>query len=314
MNYKYISPLNDVVFSHVFGEQRNIENTRDFLMMLLDIPVDEYERLTVKNSVLKPSFIRGKTGIVDVLLTTKSGKIIHIEMQVNKAPNLRSRILYYATRIFDRQLKKGNDFGKLHQVISIMICDHILLEEESSYLNVYELRNVYNNRFTDLLQVVIIELPKVPDTADGQLWPWLKFFKCTSVEEFNMLTKNHPKLKKAVDCTQRMSFFEKLDWALFDLEMRKRDEREWKQYVREEAIAEGIAEGRAKGLAEGIAEGIAEGRAEGRVEGLEQGLQQAREDAYQEKLKIALKMKNRGQPITEIAEIIGLPPGILEKL
>jgi predicted transposase/invertase (TIGR01784 family) len=287
MKTKFISPLNDVVFSHVFGEQRNIDNTRDFLTTLLDIPVDEYERLTIKNSVLKPSFIHGKTGIVDVLLTTKSGKIIHIEMQVNKAPNLRSRIMYYGARIFDRQLKKGNDFGKLHQVISIVICDHILLEEEKSYLNVYELRNAHNNRFTDLLQVVIIELPKVPDIADGQLWPWLKFFKCTSMEEFKMLTTNHPKLKKAVDSTQRVSFFERLDWTLFNLEMRKRDEREWKRYVREEATAEGHAEGHAEGLAEG------------------------REEKAHE---IARKMKNRGQPIMEIAEIIGLAPEIIEKL
>ena len=50
-------------------------------------------------------------------------------------------------------------------------------------------------------------------------------------------------------------------------------------------------EARAKGLAEGLAEGRAEGRAEGLAEA---------------KLEDAQKMKSKGYPIADIAEITGL--------
>ena len=51
-----LSPLNDFVFAEIFGTQQNIGNTKAFLKTLLDIPGEDYEQLTVKNSVLKRLF------------------------------------------------------------------------------------------------------------------------------------------------------------------------------------------------------------------------------------------------------------------
>jgi len=93
-----VSPLSDFVFAKVFGDQKNIDNTRAFLKTLLDIPWDEYDELTVVSPILGKFFKQGKTSVVDLKLSTKSGKIIHIELQVEKRANLRSRILYYAAR------------------------------------------------------------------------------------------------------------------------------------------------------------------------------------------------------------------------
>ena len=140
-NETFISPLEDFAFKQIFGEQQNIDNTRAFLKTLLDIPEDEYDRLTVVSPNLGKIFRRGKTGIVDIKLTTKSGKIIHIELQVEKRTNSRDRILYYSARNIGGQLNWGDDYNKLHQVISVVICNHSLLEEENYYFNEYKLRN-----------------------------------------------------------------------------------------------------------------------------------------------------------------------------
>ena len=273
--HEYVSPLNDIVFSHVFGEQCNIQNTGDFLSSLLDIPTDEYEHLTVKNSVMKPSSVHGKTSIVDILLETKSGRIIQIEMQVEKEPNFRGRILHYAAQIFGRQLGKGHNYSKLHQVISIVICDHVLLDDDDSYFNVFELRNVRNKLFTNLLQVIIIELPKIPDSQDGPLWPWLKFLKCKSLEECEMLVNKHPKLKKAADSVKRFTFAERWEWTMILRERRRREFLTWKEYVLNEAQTEGRAIG------------LAEGKAESRLE-------------------MARKMKDMCLPVEQITELTGL--------
>jgi len=279
MNNEIISPLYDFAFSQIFGNQRNIDITRAFLKTLLDIPEDEYDRLTVVSPILKRFFQKDKSGVVDLKLSTRSGKIIHIELQVNKRANLRSRILYYAARLIGDQLKFGDDYNKLHQVISIVICDHDLLWEEKSYINVYELQNSENRCFTDLLKVVILELPKLPQEEDSAVWPWLRFLKCSDREEFEMLARKHPELKEAVYCAKKMSLIEKWRDYQFHKNLHKVDERML------------LEQARIDGRAQGLAEGLAEGREE-----------------------IARKMKSRGQPVVEIAEVTGLSVNAVEKL
>jgi len=51
-NETFISPLEDFAFKQIFGEQRNIDITKAFLKTLLDVPYDEYDKLTVVNPSL----------------------------------------------------------------------------------------------------------------------------------------------------------------------------------------------------------------------------------------------------------------------
>jgi len=78
-----------------------------------------------------------------------------------------------------------------------------------------------------------------------------------------------------------------------------------------EGRIEGLAEGRAEGLAEGRAEGLAEGRAEGLAEGRAEGHAEGERSALQ---KTAQKMKQKGLPTTDIADITGLSIEEIENL
>jgi len=251
----FISPLEDFAFKQIFGEKRNIDNTKAFLKTILNIPAEEYRNLSVANPVFGKTFKKEKSGIVDIKLETKSGKIFHIELQVEKRKNMKNRVMYYGARLIGDQLKWGEDYDKLHHVVSIVICDHVLLEEESSYMNVYELRNDKNRSFTDLLKVVIIELPKLPEEEDSALWPWLRFLKCKAKEEYEMLAKKYPKLKKPINCVKRMGLIESIRYYQFHRNLAKVDERMLHEQWKEDGMAEGKAIGIVKGREEGMAEG-----------------------------------------------------------
>jgi predicted transposase/invertase (TIGR01784 family) len=302
-----ISPLYDFVFKEVFGKKKNIEITKAFLKTILDIPEDDYDKLSIGSPSLGRRFLKDKEGIVDVLLTTKSGKIIHIELQVEKVPNMKSRILYYGARLIGDQLNWGDDYNELHHAVSIVICDHILLKNESSYINVYELRNENNNIFTDKLRVVIIELPKLPKTEDRALWPWLRFFKCEKKEDFEMLSKKHPEVKEAVKTVKYMSLTKQLRYMILNYNLGKIAERDIRNQMKKDAREEGLAEGRAEGLAEGRSEGLAEGRAEGRAEGLTEGHAEAQ-------FEIARRMKELGDSDERVHAITNLPLETIKSL
>ena len=64
----FISPLEDFAFKQIFGERRNIDNTRAFLKSILNIPGEEYSGLSVKNPILGRMFRKDKAGIVDIKL------------------------------------------------------------------------------------------------------------------------------------------------------------------------------------------------------------------------------------------------------
>jgi predicted transposase/invertase (TIGR01784 family) len=312
MAQKAVSPLTDYAFSLLFGDQRNIEVLEGFLKTILDIPPEEYDSLTIMSPFLKRLFGRDKLGIVDVRVTTKSGRILHIELQVEKHAYMKHRTLYYISKLLWEQMKRGFEYESLHQVISIVICNHRLVEE-SSYVNTYELRNKRSGKqFTDLIKVIILELPKVPEERDGQaVWPWLKFLKGRTAEEQEALAKIYPEVGMAVRAINRISGSEVRRLIREAEGLRQTDLRMLKLAAWEDGRGEGLAAGREEGHEEGLAAGREEGRAEGHEEGLAAGREEGREEGRRETAK---KLKVLGFSVEQIAAATGLDPEEIEKL
>ncbi|MDR0877370.1 MAG: Rpn family recombination-promoting nuclease/putative transposase [Treponema sp.] len=292
MENTLLSPLMDYIFSLIFGDQRNIDIVTAFLKTVLNIPEEEYGHLTIVNPFLKRIFKKDKSGIVDVRLNTRSGKVLHIELQVKKTQKMRNRIIYYFSKLFWEQLKSGEKWGKLNQVISIVICDHVLVPEETQYLNSYSLLNERTgNRFTDLLKVIILELPKLPrEDEQDPVWAWMRFFKCKTEGEYDMLARKHPEVGKAVTVLKTLSWSERRRDIAYHKWLRKIDDETEKEELREEAQAEGRAEGLAEGRSEGLAEGLAKGRSEGLAEG-EAKNQKALEEMERENAELRRRLQ-----------------------
>jgi predicted transposase/invertase (TIGR01784 family) len=217
---KFISPLADFLVKDIFGTQKNIGNTRGLLKAALDFDPAEYRSMRIVDPHLHRRWKKDKLGIVDVKLNTASGEVLHIDVQVNPDRNFISRSLYYNDRLVVDQVGAGERYKAIRRSISIMIVNFTLLKDEppGRYKNVYRFLNTVSHEpFTDLQEIVIIELTKVPDEDDGtELWPWLRFFKCETMEELDMLAKKHKEVSNAVRQVRRMSPIRAIREMIFD--------------------------------------------------------------------------------------------------
>jgi predicted transposase/invertase (TIGR01784 family) len=318
-NPPFLSPLIDYIFKWIFGRQENIAILSAFLKTIPTLPGDELDHLTLADPFLRRFNWKAKEGILDILAHTKLGRSINVELQVLAKKDFRERLIFYLARMLGDQARRGKDFTILKPVVSVVICNHELLPGEPGYAHVIEFRDrATNTLFTELLKLVILELPKVPVEEAGtgeRVWPWLKFFKCEMREEFEMLAMRHPEVRGAVAVLERLSLSQR-----FRMRAEAREKWRWDRaaeiaYGHDQGVAEGRVEGLTQGLVQGRAEGLAQGKAEGltlglvqgRTEGLAQGLVQGKTEGLAEaRLETARRLKARGHPVDEIAEDTGL--------
>jgi predicted transposase/invertase (TIGR01784 family) len=194
------TPRNDAMFKMIFGDDRDVGILTDFLKATLDLPVEDYEEVTLVDPHLARESPQDKLGILDVKVRTRSGKIIDVEIQLSDQPQMRERIIFYLARMVNEQIGPGDEYWSIQRSICILIADYVLVPENGIYHNRYTLRDpASGSEFTDLLEVDTLELPKLPRDGDGTpLWDWLKFLSAREEEELAMLAEKNPQVKKAV--------------------------------------------------------------------------------------------------------------------
>jgi predicted transposase/invertase (TIGR01784 family) len=259
-----LPPSSDIVFKMLFGSPRNTDILTAFLQAALPLPDDDYAQITLLNPFSENDYPGEKVSILDIQAKTATGKLLDIEIQVKNHAALRERIVYYLAKMLTGQIGKGGSYTQLKPTICILITDFVLIRENRAYHNCYRLRDFRTqSEFTDLVEINVLELPKLPSEADGStLWVWLEFLKADSKERMEMLAEKNPDVKKAVVRLTELSADEKAQ-ILHDSRMKA----EWDAWAyKEDARREGLAEGRTEGLAEGRAEGLAEGSKEARLD------------------------------------------------
>lgn len=253
MKNKILRPTQDFIFKLIFGDSRNVDILADFLQAVLDLPESEYSHITIVDPHLKPEVIGGKLGILDVKLHTKSGKILNVEVQVSDFPQMRDRIVFYTSKMITEQIGKGEAYD-LKKVISIVITDYRMITENEEYHNIYHLydKNT-DSKFTDVVEINILELPKLPKETDKtDLWNWLKFLQVKDEEDFDMIAKTNPNIKKAVGVLMDLSQDERTRLIAEEREKAMRDERARMEGAFKQGRAQGVELGIKKGVEKGI--------------------------------------------------------------
>jgi predicted transposase/invertase (TIGR01784 family) len=251
---QFFTPLSDFVFKIIFGDRRNGPILKAFLSAALKIPEAELGELTLIDPHLKRESETDKLGVLDVKVHTVKGMVINVEMQVKTTPDLRKRIVSYAARLLTGQLKRGGEYQEIEKVVSIVICDEVLIKEEADYYNSYSLLNRKTGReFLDLLEIDVLDVRKLPAGGDGEkLYRWAEFFKAKGREEYRMMAEQmtEPAIKEAA-----MRVLELNDDERMMLLAESRDKFMWDLSSRERAsFAEGIEKGKAEGITEAKAE------------------------------------------------------------
>jgi predicted transposase/invertase (TIGR01784 family) len=288
-NYELLSPKSDYIFKLIFGSQKNSDILISFLKSVLTIPTDEYDTITIVDAQLKGEKMQDKIGVLDIKIHTKSKAVINVEIQILQVPHMEERVLFYTAKMLTEQISSGDDYDAIKKVISIIILDYNMINNDS-YHNTFKLRdNSTGATFTDTLEIHTLELKKIPATIeDSNLIDWLKFIKAKSLEEFNILSTKNDDIKKAVVLLKELSQEENAR-MIFDYETKvKRDNR---------AMVNGA-------LKQGIEQGIEKGIEQGMEKGIEQGKFELIKTMYFNGVDINVIHKSTNIPLTEINRVL----------
>ena len=242
--------------------------------------MDPIKAITLKDTTIEKESLESKFSRLDVKATTDKGEEINIEIQIKDEKNMIQRSLYYWSRMYYEQLKKGDIYDKLSRTICINLLDFNLLPCDKFH-SVYRLKECQTNEeLTDLEEIHFIELKKMKsvnniEEINSQLEEWIYFINQPESELVRELERKNEDLKEAKEELIRLSG---------DEETRKRYEKRMDTLRNERSALKSAEE---KGIQKGL------------QKGLEQG-------AKQEKLEIAKKLIQNGLDNNFIIETTGL--------
>ena len=252
-----LSKTNDKVFKEIFT--RNKSCMADFLKCILNISDEEFEDLEFLDTHTRKGSALDGEYILDIKVKTKS-HVIDVEMQVKRSPIMEQRIIVYLANMVKDQSCEGFKYKDIKKSVSIIIAAEHNLTNDNRYFHKYNMRDEKDNsKFTDLLEINLLELKKLPRSDDGtNLWDWLRFIKTNNEEEMKMLAHENPEIEKAYDALQDLSNDEAIRHEAQQREMYLQNE----MAINEERYEQGMKEGKEQGIKEGKEQGIKEGKIE----------------------------------------------------
>ena len=156
---KDINPLNDFLFSKLFGEKGCDKET---LYIINTFTGKKFKSLNYEPNEIKGEHKDNKKSITDVLVTTNDGTVVNIEVQLAKQENFHKRSHFYNAKISSILLKVGQNYDKLPMTIMINILNFTLWEEIEDYHTTFKPTEIKHKTHTikDVMEIHYIELLK----------------------------------------------------------------------------------------------------------------------------------------------------------
>ena len=261
-NQFIMSPTNDFCFKELM---QNPKIRKGFIAGILKKTPEEITETILLPAETRRDYADEKLSILDVKVLLADGTRMDLEMQVAYFGSWDKRVLFYLSKLYTEQIQKGDDYEKLKKCIHVGVLDFIRFPESEECYHKINLCNCKSGEvYTDLLELHILELPKLPKVRakleqgemisdDEMVLQWMEFFSCKTQEDFETMAKQDEYMEEAVNTLFKLSADEQ---KRVDYEAREkaiRDDRaklDWATKV-------GFDEGLAKGLAEGKTEGLA---------------------------------------------------------
>ena len=179
----------------------NPDLLKHFLATILNIDPATIGRFQILNSWMVPKDHLDKFCVLD-LQTLVGDRRVNIEIQVRNDHNFPARPLHYWSRAFDSALRKGKDYRTLPRVVRIRILNLNLFPYPQFYSNYLIKEDTLNIPLSDHLQLVFIELKKLPETFGPEdiLLQWLHLIGAkTTADMENVAAVGGPIMRRAVD-------------------------------------------------------------------------------------------------------------------
>ena len=293
----------DWAIKYFLRNKAHFDVLEGFLSELLQLDVHIIEIL---ESEVSPDAPYTKLSRVDVLASTPIGKVI-IEVQVDRQYDFLSRVLYSTSKTIVDYLKKGDDYHHVQKVYSVSVL-YFDLGQGSDYLykGITEFKGVHtheplalNPKEQSIYQhqvhtpsdifpeYYLIKVNQFRDRIKEKLDEWIYFFK-------------HETVKPSFSAQGIQVAAEKL--AVVNMAPDKRAA--YDRYLQDLSYEASMFH---SSFHDGKLEGKREGLEEGKQEGLIQGKQQ-------EKMDMANRLKAKGYPLQDIADITGLSLSDIQSL
>jgi predicted transposase/invertase (TIGR01784 family) len=198
---------------------------------------------------------------LDIKARDQAGRIVNIEVQLLLPQHFKSRILYYWAGMFREQLREGESYAKLRPTYSICLVNQVLFPNVSDYLLKFELTDRHGQRFSDLIAVHVLQLPRFQRSLAElrhALDEWM-YVLC------HAQTLDAAKLPAPLDKPQYTKMMKECEMLTQDEQDRERYESRMKAIrdqitLVEEAEERGIEKGIEKGMEKGMEKGQLIGR------------------------------------------------------
>ena len=228
-------------YDYAFRELFSLENVRkQFLSVVLEIPLEEIISVKVVNPYLWKRFRRQKLGILDMNMEMQNGTKVNVEMQMRRQKHWVKRQLFYLTKLYCGELREGQDYAKLRKCVSISILDFNLTEHEENH-SVYRLRDEQGRELTDLLEVHILELVKKLK-GEMALNDWIRLFNAESEEDLKMIKVKNEGIVEAIELLKNLNLRKSLRYFHEERLKAIRDRRSEDEYVWDQGKIEGKIE------------------------------------------------------------------------
>ena len=318
---KYLNPKADLTFKLIFGEHKDL--VMSLLNALLPLPADgQIVSVEYISNELVPDNPGKKNSIVDVQCKDSRGRRFIVEMQNVWNEAFIKRVLLNTAKAIVKQVGEGEDFSKLHPVYSLnLLNDKGFDEKTEEFYHDYVLTDVkHHDKTLDDIRMIFVELQKFKPKSiveKKMAVLWLRFLTEISeaTEEVPAELLENAETSKALQILEKSAYNDSQLHAYQNFWYTVHSERVLFDDGQKKGLEEGLKKGRAEGRAEGERKGRAEGRAEGMAEGERKGRAEGLAEGERKKsLAIALKLKQMGISVADIAKATGLSAEDIETL
>jgi predicted transposase/invertase (TIGR01784 family) len=271
----FADPKTDFVFKRIFGSEVHKPLLIELLNALLEL---EGDHRIVDLKYLSPEqrvpVVELKMSVVDVKCFDQSGRHYVVEMQVLNVEGFEKRVVYNTSKAYVTQLRTGEDYPGLDDVVGVTICDFLLWPGPPApggapvpMLSRWRMQEQHGGALgLSQVQYVFLELPKYAagDEPQGTIDRWAYFFREAENLEMVPPALSVPPYREALEVA-RMAGFSVGELDLYDrAKIAEQDARG--------ALSLAERQGVEKGMRKGLEKGVRKGRAEGRAEGLREAI------------------------------------------
>lgn len=177
-----VDPKVDYAFKYMLGRESTRSILIDVLNKVLNPPAGhEIVEIELLNPLNDKEAQDDKLSILDIKARDQSGRLLNIEMQMLAYPDYDKRVLYYWSKLYQQQLREGDDYVILRPTISISFLNHVLFPQATDHhLRFHLLEDRHHFAMSEDIEFHVLELPKFTKTLtelSSGLDVWLYFLR-----------------------------------------------------------------------------------------------------------------------------------------